>query len=169
MILAVDVAYRTEGAVAGGILFRDWEDSAPLREITIQISQINPYISGQFYQRELPCILELLKNIPESLEIIVVDGYVYLGREKIPGLGMHLYTALDEQIPIIGVAKTLFKNTDPQTAMYRGHSQHPLYVTSVGIDEQVAREYITKMSGNYRIPTLLRRVDQLCRSIKPVL
>lgn len=165
MILAVDVAYHTEHATVGGVLFSRWNDEVPVREITAHVSPIAAYIPGQFYQRELPCILSLLKQISEPLETIIIDGYVYLGKEKLSGLGAYLYHALHEKIAIIGVAKTAFKDTPKDSEIYRGHSQRPLYVTAIGVDEEVARQYITNMSGPYRIPTLLKRVDQLCRNV----
>lgn len=34
--------------------------------------------------------------------MIVVDGYVKVGQEQKPGLGMHLYQALVQQIAVIG-------------------------------------------------------------------
>lgn len=163
MILAVDVAYHTEYAIVGGLLFSHWNDDVPLREITARIDHIEAYVPGQFYQRELPCILTLLEQIPKPLETILIDGYVYLGNERLNGLGAHLYHALHEKIAIIGVAKTAFKDTPQSSEVYRGHSQRPLYVTAIGIDEEAARECITQMSGPYRIPTLLKKVDQLCR------
>jgi deoxyribonuclease V len=45
----------------------------------------------------------------------------------------------------------------------RGHSRRPLYVSAAGIDAETAARYIQDMHGTYRLPTLLRRVDQLCR------
>ncbi len=38
----------------------------------------------------------------------VIDGYVWLDDQGKKGLGARLYDALDAQIPVIGVAKTLF-------------------------------------------------------------
>ena len=42
-------------------------------------------------KRELPCILALLQDITVEPLIVVVDGYVTLGKHHKPGLGMHLY------------------------------------------------------------------------------
>ena len=48
---------------------------------------------GQFYKRELPCILELLKQVNPLPNYIVIDGYVYLGGDEKPGLGKHRITS----------------------------------------------------------------------------
>jgi deoxyribonuclease V len=38
-----------------------------------------------------------------------------------------------------------------------------LYITAEGIELETAKEYIHAMQGDFRLPTLLKRVDQLCR------
>ncbi|WP_299948707.1 hypothetical protein [uncultured Microbulbifer sp.] len=96
-------------------------------------------------------------------DIIVIDGYVVLGQELKPGLGMRLYEALDKKIPIIGVAKTAFKDSNSESEVFRGESKKPLYVTAVGIGDQIAKSYISSMHGKHRMPTLLKLVDRECR------
>jgi deoxyribonuclease V len=166
MMVAVDVDYRASIAIVAGVIFDNWLDNKPVREITAQICEVKEYISGQFYQRELPCILELLQQINELPECIIIDGYVYLNPEKRPGLGKHLYDALQGKVAVIGVAKKPFKDMPPEIEIYRGKSKRPLYVTATGISAEVAKQHIAEMDGNNRLPTLLKRVDQLCRSTK---
>ncbi|MGC1955675.1 MAG: endonuclease V, partial [Gammaproteobacteria bacterium] len=91
------------------------------------------------------------------------DGYVYLGSKRRPGLGTHLFDAVGQRIPVIGVAKTLFRDTPEATAVFRGQSTRPLYVTAAGVPDELARQRIRGMHGGHRIPTLLQRVDRLCR------
>jgi len=45
----------------------------------------------------------------------------------------------------------------------RGESGSPLFVTAVGIDVALAAQEVRRMHGPYRVPTLLRAVDQLAR------
>ncbi|WLQ12420.1 endonuclease V [Hahella aquimaris] len=164
MILAVDVQYEDDGgATVAGVLFKDWNDPEPARAVLTQVSEVQDYEPGQFYKRELPCILQLLDAIPETVDIIVVDGYVSLGADDRPGLGMHLHNALQQRIPVIGVAKKAFLDTPPDREILRGDSLKPLYVSAVGIPLPQARDWIHSMHGKHRIPTLLKRVDQLCR------
>lgn len=163
MIVAVDVYYQDKNALAAGVLFNDWGDCEPTDKLVAQISNIESYIPGEFYHRELPCILALLDQLNKLPDYIVVDGYVYLGENKKPGLGKYLYDALHGYTAVIGVAKTLFFNTPSETAIYRGTSKRPLYVTSVGIADRLAKQYILKMCGDNRIPILLKIVDQICR------
>ena len=138
------------------------------------MENIAEYVSGEFYKRELPCILSLLAKIEvESIEAIVVDGYVYLDDEGGLGLGGHLYHHLDAKIPVIGVAKAEFLSIDKQkTALVRGQSARPLYVTAAGMPLKDATAKIRSMHGEFRIPTLLRDLDKLtklAKFIRPIL
>jgi deoxyribonuclease V len=163
MILAVDVDYRGDEAVAAGVVFEKWSDKESIREIVISIPEVKEYIPGRFYQRELPCIQALLKELDTGIEYIIIDGYVYLCSDDVPGLGAHLFHALEGNVTVIGVAKRPFKNTPKIAELFRGKSKRPLYVTAQGVDVAVAKRYIAKMHGKNRIPTLLKRVDQLCK------
>ena len=50
-ILAVDVHYRGDRAVAAGVLFREWEDAEPVAEWTAAIPEVAAYEPGQFCRR----------------------------------------------------------------------------------------------------------------------
>ena len=161
--MAVDVAYEATRALSAGVTFTGWDDATPTGEFTTWVSPVAPYVPGEFYRRELPCILALLPLLPTQPEVIIVDGYVQLGTERRAGLGQHLYVALAGAIPIIGVAKKAFQGTPTSAELYRGGSARPLYITAIGLDADIAKERIATMHGDHRLPTLLKRVDQLCR------
>ena len=162
MIACMDVDYRETGGVAACVCFQAWSDGTSASESVVQIRDVAPYQSGQFFRRELPCILAVLKSLPESPEVVIVDGYVWLGVRQ-PGLGAHLYEALGRRIAVIGVAKTRFVRAEPVEPILRGRSRCPLYVTAAGMDLAEAAGHIQAMHGPYRIPTLLKRVGQLGR------
>lgn len=164
MILATDVHYFRNSAVAAGVLFQNWTDSQAVNEWGVALSTAADYEPGQFYRRELPCVMVLLEQTKLLPEYIIVDGHVYLDGNHRPGLGKYLYDALQEKVVIIGVAKSRFKGMPSGAAVFRRESKRPLYVTAVGIDETEAKGIIVQMHGRYRFPTMLRRVDQLSRS-----
>ena len=166
MILAVDVSYQTDRAIAAGVLLTTWEDAEPSRVLRAEMDEVAAYVPGQFYKRELPCILALVEQLDRLPEVILVDGYVYLGSERCPGLGQHLYDALDGRSAVVGVAKTRFKDT-PAAEVFRGHSRNPLYITAVGLDETKARDCVARMHGPYRIPAMPKLVDKLSRPLLP--
>lgn len=165
MKYVLDVDYNGDkNATVACLGFEDWGDEKALYTKTYFVEPIEPYEAGSFYKRELPCLLEALKNL-NDIECVVVDGYVWLGEITHAGLGMHLYDALEKKIPIIGVAKNFFTNTPKACELLRGESKKPLYITSVGMELEEAKEAILAMHGKYRFPTLLKEVDSVCRGI----
>jgi deoxyribonuclease V len=161
MIAAFDVHYlKNVCASAAAVLFSDYSDAEPEAVYTQFLPGAADYIPGEFYRRELPCILTLLGQINKVPDEMVVDGYVMLGNR--PGLGQYLFNSFDGRIPVIGVAKSKFEGA-AGTEVFRGGSIHPLYVTSAGVNLQKASERIRTMYGAHRIPTLLKRVDLLAR------
>lgn len=161
MLACIDVDYRPTEAVAACLLFRDFSDPTQARSLIEHLPPAAPYQPGQFYLRELPCLLHVLRRVPEPLDIVVIDGYVWLGEQGQPGLGARLHRELG--VPIIGVAKTTFHGSPDATPVHRGQSQKPLYVSAAGMDRAEAARAIQRMHGPHRIPTLLKRVDRLCR------
>ncbi len=123
---------------------------------------VEPYEPGQFFRRELPCLLAVLSKLP-PVDVVVIDGYVWLGGLENPGLGAHLYQALGRRTSVVGVAKTRFKGAETTCEVLRGKSKRPLFITAAGMSQEVAAKHVHCMHGAYRIPTLLKRVDELCR------
>jgi deoxyribonuclease V len=74
-----------------------------------------------------------------------------------------LYEALAKTVAVIGVAKTQFQSASTAAAVMRGGSRRPLFVTAAGMELAVAARCIQTMHGPHRLPTLLKRVDRLCR------
>ena len=163
VIALLDVDYRSDHALAAGGLLRDWGDELPVRDLTARVTDVAPYEPGSFYKRELPCLLAVLGTVNDPLACVVVDGYVWLDANSRAGLGAHLYRALGESTPVVGVAKTRFGDGTFAVEALRGASLRPLYVTSAGIDVNLAADHVRAMHGPYRIPTALARVDALCR------
>ncbi|UKB85933.1 endonuclease V [Chryseobacterium sp. MEBOG06] len=165
MIYAFDTYYYEDYANTVCLAFENW-DSEDEVEVFIEETDINSeYESGAFYKRELPCILSLLKKILlRPGDIILVDGYVTLDNEGKIGLGGHLYEALEEKYPIVGIAKNGFTSPDSQRRnVLRGESKTPLFLTAKGVDVDEIKSKIELMHGTFRIPTLLKKLDQLSR------
>jgi len=165
MILAIDVHYEEQKGYVAGVYFDEWSVGQPLKTYSSVVNDIAEYESGEFYKRELPCILALLGEHEIMPEIIVIDGYVTLGANDKPGLGQHLYEALESKVIVVGVAKNGFLDNSECEEVYRGESKKPLYITSAGISVVQAKKYISSMHGAYREPTLLKMADRLCRDL----
>lgn len=134
-------------------------------EQVARISPVAEYEPGAFYRRELPCLLAVLARLPFTPSLVIVDGYVWLGAQR-PGLGQYLYETfpVESRIPVIGVAKTSFHGNDLAVPVLRGQSKKPLFVTASGISSDDAVAAVRKLHGAFRVPTLLHRVDALCRT-----
>jgi deoxyinosine 3'endonuclease (endonuclease V) len=166
MILAFDVAYNENNiAQAVAVGFDHWSDAEPkviYREFVIGLDAYKP---GEFYKRELPCIEKILNKIDlRSINLIIVDGYVFLDDAGYPGLGAHLFELLEKKIPVVGIAKTNFANNVKNVReVLRGESSKPLYVSAIGVDVDEVAGNVKTMQGDYRIPTLLKKLDQLTK------
>ncbi|TCI90024.1 endonuclease V [Tenacibaculum sp. M341] len=165
MILAFDTYYFEDKARTIALQFENWNDEQESLIFDETLSGISEYVSGEFYKRELPCILSLLKQIDlTNCEAIIIDGFVVLDDIGKLGLGGYLHEALEENIPIIGVAKNNFSQIETlKKAVLRGESKKPLYITAKGVDLTVAADKIKNMNGEYRIPNILKRVDAIGR------
>jgi deoxyribonuclease V len=166
MKLAFDVAYNENNiAQVVCIGFDRWTDTSPKVIYKDFVIGLEEYTPGEFYKRELPCIEKLLKKIDlAGIGLIIVDGFVFLDDLDKPGLGAHLYERLGRKIPVVGIAKTPYgKDMKSVREVLRGESLKPLFVSAIGVDvDEIARE-VKGMHGNYRIPDLIRKLDQLTK------
>lgn len=163
MFAAVDVFYDElhNWARAACLLIADPLGNLATEEAIRIVSPIAAYQPGEFYRRELPCIEAVVGPKLADLEALFIDGYVYLSDNERPGLGWHVHNRLG--VPVIGVAKTRFADAEKfADIVLRGGSRQPLYVTQIGYQGSAA-DLVRKMHGDHRIPSLLRRADQLAR------
>lgn len=160
MVLAIDVHYREGLAKAVGVLFQ-YADEQPSEIILSYTNGIDEDVPGEFYKRELPCLLNVIEKTNKvDIDIIIIDGYVYLDNNFKQGLGAILWEKLNQKIPVIGVAKTpFFSNKETVIEVFRGESKKPLYISSIGINLEEVAEKIKNMKGEYRIPTILKQLD----------
>jgi len=158
VIVAVDVDYREKEAVAACVGFAKWTDATAAFERIVRVpGAAAAYVPGQFYLRELPCVLAALRGV--DADVVVVDGYVMLSAGK-RGLGGHLHEAIRK--PVVGVAKNEFRGATAERVV-RGGSKKPLFVTVAGMSAKDAAAAVRSMHGPHRIPALIARADALCR------
>lgn len=159
----LDVHYDARFAHACAVVFELGPPERVVAEYCHVIHDVEDYVPGEFYRRELPCLLAIYGCIKESLDLIFIDGYVWLGDGR-KGLGAYLYGDVPGAIPVIGVAKSPFAGGSGHALVYRGESRKPLYVTSVGIELDEAASTVRNLGGGHRIPEVLKRADRLSRS-----
>lgn len=162
MIIATDVKYNDDGtAKAVAVGFHTWSDATPAGTWIAHLDEVEEYVPGQFYKRELPCLLKVLSKIPHQIDTVIVDGHTWLTADK-PGLGHYLYEALGSTTPVVGIAKRPF-HEGIAAEVYRGESKNPLHVTADGMDVTDAAGALRSMHGKFRQATLLKLTDQITR------
>lgn len=159
MIAIADVQYAETRARAGCVTAHGWLDAVPAAERTLETEIAAAYVPGEFYRRELPPVLEILRGVAD-LATVIIDAHVWLGPDR-PGLGARLHEALGGMVAVVGVAKNAFAGA-PSLRIVR-NAARPLYISAIGIDPREAAGQVAAMHGPYRIPTLIRRADQLAR------
>jgi len=165
VILAIDIYYHDKGATCVCVLF-EWEDSEPSKVIRAYLDEVEEYVPGEFYKRELPCVLAVVYQVKQyKVDCIVLDSHVQLGEGQ-KGLGEYVYAAMDEVYPVIGVAKKgFYNNAEYVREIRRGNSESPLYVSAIGCDLDDAAACIQNMQGEYRNPNILKEVDRIGRDL----
>lgn len=158
---ALDVHYKDEECMVAGVGFSDFTTAWGSEAVLTIPGPPEPYEPGQFYRRELPLLQRFLAG--RDVAGVVVDGFVWLAEDR-PGLGAHLRSAIPG-IDVIGVAKTGFRGSEGVALpVLRGESTKPLWVTAEGVGVAQAAGWVQGMHGEFRLPTLLKRVDALCRN-----
>jgi deoxyribonuclease V len=167
MFTAVDVQYLDSGQARAALVGAETAAfSKAVTEKVVLVRDVAPYVPGEFWRRELPCLRAVLDGVG-GVELLVVDGYVDLDPSGRPGLGAHAHEAFG--VPVIGVAKTPFASATQAATVVRGASgaTRPLYVTAAGLPVAEAAAMVHGMAGRYRLPDALRRVDALARGRQP--
>jgi len=162
LFAVTDVHYPPSGgARAALILSHDSRFDSVVDERVAQLDEVADYQPGRFYLRELPALRAVLEGVTR-LSLLIVDGYVDLEPDgRRPGLGAHCHEAFG--MPVIGVAKTRFQPATHAVEVRRGAALRPLLVTAVGLDVVDAVDLVAKMSGPFRLPDAIKRVDALAR------
>ena len=163
-IACLDVAYGDAAAAVAGALIKSWDAEGPSQVLVRRLDRpAARYEPGAFYKRELPLLSSIISEFHEAIEATVIDGYVWLDAKSLPGLGGHLFASLGGGTPVIGVAKTRYRDDTWSIPVLRGASKRPLFVTSAGIEAKNAAECVRHMHGHHRIPTILNLVDRAAR------
>ena len=81
--ISLDVKYHNDDyAVIGYVLFEAHQSAEAIQTGQVVHQGVAPYESGQFYKRELPCLLHALSEVPYPLSLIYIDANVWLGEDR---------------------------------------------------------------------------------------
>jgi len=160
------VAVHVDGtqATAAAVAFDAWEAAEATKTYVSRIAQVEKPVRGALDLRELPCVMQLLREHGLAPELILIDGFVHLDADETPGLGQHLYQALGGKVPVVGVSKKSLPGLSAQFEVMREEEAPPLVVTCAGIDIGAAKVRLRAMHGRKRVPTLMKLAARLAKN-----
>lgn len=177
MIVAFDTYYYNGFSYTVGGVFKSWGDKEASYYVTSKRACIDAeYKPGELYKRELPCIMQCLDLLKiDDIELIIVDGFVWLSENGVSltkGLGAVLHDAIfhkySRKKTIVGIAKNRYHVDIPEcVVLERGlESKKPLFITcSETCFTEFYASQVKVMSGDYRIPNIIKAVDMKTREL----
>ena len=178
-VAGVDVGYDNADAVSrAAVTVLSFPDLQLQQQSVVRSPTAFPYVPGFLSFREVPAVLDALKNISLVPDLILCDGQG-LAHPRRFGLACHLGVLTG--IATIGVAKTRFIGEHSEVGFDRGSWQplldctetvgaalrtqagvKPVYV-SIGhkVSLTKAIEYVLRCAPKYRLPETTRSADQL--------
>ncbi|EIF00577.1 deoxyribonuclease V [Saccharomonospora glauca] len=182
-VAGVDVAYdRNSPRLAAAVVVLDHTTLEVLETSTVVTTTEFPYEPGLFAFWELPAVVEALRRLRTTPDLLVCDGHG-LAHPRRFGLACHLGVLTG--VPTFGVAKTVFVGEFVPPASKRGSwsplvadgevvgaavrtrdGVKPVFV-SIGhrIDLDTARDHTITLCTKYRLPETTRHADHLSREV----
>ncbi|MES9543738.1 endonuclease V [Actinomadura sp. NPDC000600] len=184
-VAGLDVSYAGDGGGSGDRLAAAAVvlDAATLEVVEESVAvgtAAFPYVPGLFAFRELPTLLEALRALETTPDLLVCDGFGIAHPRRF-GLACHLGVLTG--LPSIGVGKTAFVGAYEQPGLRRGDASplvdggetvgrvlrtrdgvKPVFVSvghRAGLD--AACRAVLALTPEYRLPETTRRADRLSR------
>jgi deoxyribonuclease V len=180
-VAGLDVAY-TDDRLAAAVVVLDAESLDVIEEAIVLARPVFPYVPGLFAFRELPALVDALRKLDITPDLLVCDGHG-LAHPRRFGLACHLGVLTG--LPSIGVGKTRLVGSYEEPGGARGSwsairdgdeivgralrtqtGVRPVFV-SVGhrADLDTACAVTLRLTPHYRLPETTRRADHLSREI----
>ena len=178
-IAGVDVGFEDNYAITkAAVAVLSFPDLQLVEKAIARCPTTFPYIPGFLSFREIPAILEALKDITITPDLIMCDGHGIAHPRRF-GIASHLGVLID--LPTIGVAKSLLVGKHEEVPPEKGNWQplnhkgetvgvvlrsrtnvKPIYI-SIGhrISLSTALDYVLRCTPKYRLPETTRQADKL--------
>ncbi|QXJ24948.1 endonuclease V [Actinomadura graeca] len=184
-VAGLDVSYAGDGGgtgarLAAAAVVLDATTLDVLEESVVTGTAAFPYVPGLFAFRELPALVEALRGLETTPDLLACDGYGVAHPRRF-GLACHLGVLTG--LPTIGVAKTGFVGAYEPPGARRGDASplteggevvgrvlrtqdgvKPVFVSvghRAGLDD--ACRAVLDLARDHRLPETTRRADRLSR------
>jgi len=164
MKFIVAVHFDGAQATAAAVAFEAWDAAEATKTYVSRIAHVEKAVRGELDLRELPCVMQLLREHSLEPELLLIDGFVHLDADDTPDLGQHLHHALGGLVPVVGVSKKGLPGLSAQFEVMREEETPPLVVTCAGIDIGAAKVRLRSMHGRKRVPTLMKLAARLAKN-----
>ena len=179
-VAGLDCSIGRDGHVHAAVVVCDAPDWHVTEAVTASAPAPMPYVPGLLSFRETPILLEALKKLRSTPDLLLVDGH---GVAHPRGLGIAAHIGLHVDVPVVGVAKSILVGTcrkagtkygDWRPLEWKGRriglalttrdGVTPVYV-SVGnrIGLLPAARAVLATCTHYRLPEPIRQADMLSR------
>lgn len=181
LIAGVDVGYDivTDQSYAIAVLMHV-DDLTPIATTRAQLPTPFPYVSGLLSFREIPVIINALKQLPQKPDLVMVDGQGIAHPRRL-GIASHLGVLID--MPTIGVAKSRLTGQyaepgpargDTSPLMHKGERLgtvlrskegcKPLFISpGHRVDQDMALAITMRCLKKYRLPEPTRIADKFSK------
>ncbi|MQY02908.1 endonuclease V [Actinomadura macrotermitis] len=184
-VAGLDVSYAGDGAgtgarLAAAVVVLDARTLDVVEESVVTGTTAFPYVPGLFAFRELPALVEALRALTVTPDLLVCDGYGVAHPRRF-GLACHLGVLTG--LPTFGVGKTAFVGSCEPPGDRRGDTSplvhdgetvgralrtrdgvKPVFVSAGHrIDLDTACRHTLALAPAYRLPETTRRADRLSR------
>ncbi|MGI5272553.1 endonuclease V [Nonomuraea sp. CA-218870] len=179
-VAGLDVHYHGDDELSAAVVVLDAATLAVVEQVVTHGVAAFPYVPGLFAFRELPALVEALRRLTVTPDLLVCDGY---GLAHPRGFGLACHVGVLTGLPALGVGKTPFVGAYEQPGRERGawtplvldgavagravrtrDGVKPVFVSQghrLSLD--TATDQVLRLTPRHRLPEPIRRADHLAR------
>jgi deoxyribonuclease V len=178
-VAGVDVGFEDGGKTTrAAIAVLDFPALTPHEQAVIRIPTCFPYVPGYLSFRELPGVMQALKQLRSQPDLVLCDGQGIAHPRRF-GIACHL--GVITGLPTIGVAKSRLIGQHQEPGPHKGDwvplldkgetigavlrtrdNVSPLYIsTGHRVDLPTAIDYVLRCTTRFRLPETTRRAHKL--------
>lgn len=179
LVAGVDVGFEQQGKITrAAIVVLSFPELQPVTQAITRLPTQFPYIPGLLSFREVPAVIEAMKQLDRLPDLLLCDGQGTAHPRRF-GIACHLGILTD--IPAIGVAKSRLIGKHEPLPLEKGNWQplmdkeeqigavlrsrtgvNPLYISpGHRIDLETAIHYVMACITRYRLPETTRQAHKL--------